>query len=150
LRTGNLPPILYGYLILKGSASIIFILKGSASIIFILKGSASIIFILIIFDFPQPFCGAALPLIDFDVFSRYKLSMKTAISLPDNLFAAADLYAQQQNLTRSELYAKALAEYLQHHRDENVTERINAALVKITQDQLMGEGSLDALRRLPW
>ena len=76
--------------------------------------------------------------------------MKTAISLPDNLYAAADLYAQQQDMTRSELYAKALAEYLQHHRDENVTERINAALVKITQNERMHEGSLDTLRRLPW
>lgn len=76
--------------------------------------------------------------------------MKTAISLPDSLFAAADLYAQQRDMTRSELYAKALGEYLQRHREDHVTERINAALEKITNDQRMGEGSLESLRRLPW
>jgi len=76
--------------------------------------------------------------------------MKTAISLPDKLFAAADLYAQQRDMTRSELYAKALGEYLLRHRDENVTERINTALENISKEQMMGEGSLDVLRRLPW
>jgi metal-responsive CopG/Arc/MetJ family transcriptional regulator len=57
--------------------------------------------------------------------------MKTAISLPDNLFAAADAFAQQRDMTRSELYAKALSEYLQRHPTDNVTKKINAALKKI-------------------
>jgi metal-responsive CopG/Arc/MetJ family transcriptional regulator len=76
--------------------------------------------------------------------------MKTAISLPDGLFAEADLYAQQQDMSRSKLYAKALAEYLQRHRGEDVTARINDALDKIGDQQISGEGSLDSLRRLPW
>ena len=78
--------------------------------------------------------------------------MKTAISLPDELFEAADVYAQRQEISRSELYAKALSEYLKRHKFDNISEKINSALEKInneTQDK-MGECGLDSLRRLPW
>jgi metal-responsive CopG/Arc/MetJ family transcriptional regulator len=34
--------------------------------------------------------------------------MKTAISIPDTLFEQAEAYAEQHNLSRSELYAHAL------------------------------------------
>jgi metal-responsive CopG/Arc/MetJ family transcriptional regulator len=78
--------------------------------------------------------------------------MKTAISLPDGLFAAADLYAQQRDMTRSELYAKALSEYLQRHPTDNVTEKVNSALIKIQNapDDALREYGLDSLRKLPW
>jgi metal-responsive CopG/Arc/MetJ family transcriptional regulator len=78
--------------------------------------------------------------------------MKTAISLPDNLFAAADAFAQQRDMTRSELYAKALSEYLQRHPTDNVTKKINAALKKIegSSDESMREYGLESLRKLPW
>jgi metal-responsive CopG/Arc/MetJ family transcriptional regulator len=51
--------------------------------------------------------------------------MKTAISLPDPLFEAADRLAQRLGISRSELYAAALGEYLRSHRDEGVTEALN-------------------------
>ncbi|MFV9507021.1 MAG: hypothetical protein AB4911_20925 [Oscillochloridaceae bacterium umkhey_bin13] len=38
--------------------------------------------------------------------------MKTAISIPDPLFEAAEQYAQDKGLSRSELYAKAIQHYL--------------------------------------
>ena len=78
--------------------------------------------------------------------------MKTAISLPDNLFAAADAFAQQRDMTRSELYAKALSEYLQRHPTDNVTKKITAALKKIevSPDESMREYGLESLRKLPW
>ena len=41
--------------------------------------------------------------------------MKTAISLPDDLFDSADELAQQLGVSRSELYARAVAEYLAKH-----------------------------------
>lgn len=78
--------------------------------------------------------------------------MKTAISLPDSLFTAADAFAQQRDMTRSELYAKALSEYLQRHPTDNVTEKINSALRRIEgpPDELLREYGLDSLRKLPW
>lgn len=51
--------------------------------------------------------------------------MKTAISLPDDLFALADALARRLRVSRSELYANAVAEYVAKHRDEDVTARLN-------------------------
>ena len=54
--------------------------------------------------------------------------MKTAVSLPDDLFLAANDLAKRQGMSRSELYAVALAEYLAKHRDADVTSRLNEVL----------------------
>ena len=59
------------------------------------------------------------------VIPRYTLGMKTAISLPDEIFESADALAERLGLSRSELYATAVAEYLAKHRDEDVTSRLN-------------------------
>lgn len=48
--------------------------------------------------------------------------MKTAISLPDKLFQAAEAFAQEQGLSRSELYARALLLFLQAQRYEGITD----------------------------
>ncbi len=52
--------------------------------------------------------------------------MKTAISLPDDLFAAADALAERLGLSRSRLVATALAEFVAKHEDRKVTERLDA------------------------
>jgi metal-responsive CopG/Arc/MetJ family transcriptional regulator len=52
--------------------------------------------------------------------------MKTAISLPDELYQEADAVAEQIGVSRSQLYATALAEYLAKFRSEGVTSRLNA------------------------
>ena len=51
--------------------------------------------------------------------------MKTAVSLPDDLFAAADALAGRLGVSRSELYATAVAEFLAKHSASEVTERLN-------------------------
>ncbi len=51
--------------------------------------------------------------------------MKTAISLPDSVFHAAESVAKQLGVSRSELYAKALAEYLQKYNEQQITARFN-------------------------
>lgn len=51
--------------------------------------------------------------------------MKTAISIPDPLFKAAEQYAQEQGLSRSELYAKAIQHYLEALRYHGITEALN-------------------------
>jgi metal-responsive CopG/Arc/MetJ family transcriptional regulator len=53
------------------------------------------------------------------------LSVKTAISVPDELFESAERFAQRQGMSRSELYATALRQYLQEHRSEGITERLD-------------------------
>jgi metal-responsive CopG/Arc/MetJ family transcriptional regulator len=52
--------------------------------------------------------------------------MKTAISLPDDLFESADALAQRLGMSRSALIAAALAEYISKHRASKVTERLDA------------------------
>lgn len=51
--------------------------------------------------------------------------MKTAVSLPDDLFRRAETAARRLRLSRSKLYAKALAEFLKQQNRSAVTERLN-------------------------
>ncbi|MDA3963418.1 MAG: ribbon-helix-helix domain-containing protein [Planctomycetota bacterium] len=54
--------------------------------------------------------------------------MKTAISLPDDLFARADKYAQGKGLSRSALVAEALREYIDRHKSVDITKQLNEAI----------------------
>ena len=56
--------------------------------------------------------------------------MKTAISIPDDLFASADKLADVLDLSRSQLYATAIAEFVAKHRTADITARINAVYEK--------------------
>ena len=52
--------------------------------------------------------------------------MKVAISLPDPLFSAAEHMAEQLHVSRSQLYAQALSEYLDKRQEAVITQRLNA------------------------
>jgi metal-responsive CopG/Arc/MetJ family transcriptional regulator len=52
--------------------------------------------------------------------------MKTAISLPDELFASAEALAERLGVSRSALFATAVAEFLAKHQARKVTDRLNA------------------------
>ncbi len=51
--------------------------------------------------------------------------MKTAVSMPDDLFRSAEAAARRLRVSRSALYAKAIAEYLKRQREGSITERLN-------------------------
>ena len=51
--------------------------------------------------------------------------MKTAISIPDEVFEAADRTAKKLGVSRSELYSTAVHEFIERHRVEDVTSRLN-------------------------
>jgi len=51
--------------------------------------------------------------------------MKTAISIPDDLFADAERLAREQRKSRSRLYGDAVREYVARHSDESVTEALD-------------------------
>jgi predicted DNA-binding protein len=56
----------------------------------------------------------------------YTYSVKTAISLPDKLFYKADQLAKQQGISRSELYKKALEDYVEkQYSKEAIIENLN-------------------------
>ena len=52
--------------------------------------------------------------------------MKTAISIPDPIFQSAEQLAHRLGMSRSELYSKAVTEYLNEHKTQGVTEQLNA------------------------
>ncbi len=51
--------------------------------------------------------------------------MKTAVSIPEELFESAKGLARRLGMTRSELYTKALRDYLREYRGEGITERLD-------------------------
>jgi len=76
--------------------------------------------------------------------------MKTAISLPDVLFAIAEETARSMGIPRSQLFAKALEEFISHYRKENITEKYNEIYSKVNTVDISGieEVSLQNLREL--
>jgi len=56
--------------------------------------------------------------------------MKTAISIPDLVFSRADSFARHRKMTRSALFTIAVDEFIQHHRQEDVTEKLNEVYAK--------------------
>ena len=51
--------------------------------------------------------------------------MKTAISIPDEVFQKAERLAQRLKKSRSQLYSHALREYVSRHSGDDVTEALD-------------------------
>ncbi len=51
--------------------------------------------------------------------------MKTAISIPDKVFKSADVIASKLGISRSELYTKAIKEYIKELNNEQITDKLN-------------------------
>ena len=51
--------------------------------------------------------------------------VKTAVSIPDDDFRLAETAASRLRISRSQLYATALSEYLDRQRQSAITERLN-------------------------
>jgi len=52
--------------------------------------------------------------------------MKTAISILDKVFRLADALAKRLGISRGELYANAIAEFLSKHQSRQVTAHLDA------------------------
>ncbi len=78
--------------------------------------------------------------------------MKAALSIPDRLFSAADALARKLGVSRSRLYATALAEYLAKHRAARVTERLDAVYRAEPSelDESVRRAQRRQLRRAEW
>jgi len=53
-------------------------------------------------------------------------SMKTAISIPNGVFEAAERLSKRLGMSRSELYATAVAAFAERHRATGIRERLDA------------------------
>jgi metal-responsive CopG/Arc/MetJ family transcriptional regulator len=77
--------------------------------------------------------------------------VKTAISIQESLFKDAEALATRMNISRSQLFAIALSEFIQRQQNRHLLEQINAAyddapdplereqqqLMKVKQRQLL-------------
>jgi hypothetical protein len=62
--------------------------------------------------------------------NSYTLHMKTAISLPDDLFEAAEIMAKKMKISRSELYQRAVTNFLQQRSSDMVRESLDRVYSK--------------------
>ena len=76
--------------------------------------------------------------------------MKTAVSLPDRLYEEAERTAQAMGIPRSQLFAKALEEFIERHGRENITERLNEVYSDVTADEFddISNAGLESVRNL--
>jgi metal-responsive CopG/Arc/MetJ family transcriptional regulator len=51
--------------------------------------------------------------------------MKVAVSIPDDVFAEGEALAKRLKSSRSELYSRALGEFIGTHAPDRVTERMD-------------------------
>ena len=82
--------------------------------------------------------------------------MKTAISIPDPVFAKAEVAARRLNMSRSELYAKAVEAWVDAHSEDEVTRAMDEALSEISSEEIEEDlrvvraGARQTMKREPW
>jgi metal-responsive CopG/Arc/MetJ family transcriptional regulator len=78
--------------------------------------------------------------------------MKTAISIPDDLFEGAERLARRTRRSRSHLFTDALREYLARHSPDKVTESMDQAITEIGEDkdQFVSSVARRRLERTEW
>jgi len=78
--------------------------------------------------------------------------MKTAVSLPDDVYERADRLAKRTGRSRSRLFADALREYVAAHSPDEITEAMNKACDETgsTPDPFVREAARRTLERSDW
>jgi len=78
--------------------------------------------------------------------------MKTTASIPDDLFDDAEQLAHRLQISRSRLYARAVAEFVDRHDDGRVKSTMNRVVDEIGEptDPFIHEAGLDSLQRVEW
>lgn len=81
----------------------------------------------------------------------YTLGMKTAISIPDDVFQDAEALARKLKKSRSELYSRAVREYVARYSTDGVTEALDGLYVDgAAADGFTKTAARRTLRRTEW
>jgi len=82
----------------------------------------------------------------------YTLGMKTAISIPNDLFEGAERLARRTRRSRSRLFTDALREYLARHTPDKVTESMDQAVMEVGEgkDEFVSSVARRRLERTEW
>ena len=88
----------------------------------------------------------------FGITSVILLVMKTAISIPNPVFEAAEQLAKELGMSRSELYTTAITAYVEAHGSEDVTEALNRVYAEeaSTVDPVVVQIQIASLDRENW
>lgn len=78
--------------------------------------------------------------------------MKTAVSIPDDVFEAAQRLAQRTRKSRSRIFSEALKEYVARHAPDQVTEAMDRVCAEfgVQEDRFVAGASRRILKRSEW
>lgn len=78
--------------------------------------------------------------------------MKTAVSIPDEIFHDAERLARRTRKSRSRLFSDALREYVERHSPEEITEAMNKACDEAGSqpDPFVAAAARRTLEKIEW
>lgn len=78
--------------------------------------------------------------------------MKTAISIPNEVFRDAESLARQLQVSRSQLYSRAITEYVARHASDSVTESLDRLFTELEEgpDPFVSAAARRVLERTEW
>jgi predicted transcriptional regulator len=78
--------------------------------------------------------------------------MKTAISIPDDVFADAERLARELKQSRSQLYSRAVREYVARHSADSVTAALDAVCAEDTDgdSEFAARAARSSFERTEW
>ena len=78
--------------------------------------------------------------------------MKTAISIPDQVFEQAERLARRTKRSRSQLFSDAMREYIARHSGDEITEAMNRAVDEVgpETDEWLKMATRLTLKRSEW
>jgi hypothetical protein len=78
--------------------------------------------------------------------------MKTAVSIPDEIFAKAERLARRGGRSRSEVFSAALREYVARHAPDEVTDTMNQVCDRVggQQDAFVAAAARRVLENVEW
>lgn len=82
----------------------------------------------------------------------YTSSVKTAVSIPDDIFEEAERLVDRLQSSRSQLDTRALAEFVARYADHRVEATMNAVVAEVgpAVDEFTREAARKTLRRVEW
>jgi predicted transcriptional regulator len=78
--------------------------------------------------------------------------MKAAVSIPDDIFEQGERLARRLHTSRSQLYARALADFVVQHEDDKITSSMNKVLEEVGSEpaEFIRRAARQTRRRVEW
>jgi metal-responsive CopG/Arc/MetJ family transcriptional regulator len=78
--------------------------------------------------------------------------MKTAVSIPDDVFVGAERLARRTKKSRSQIYSEALRDYVARHAPEEVTESMDRVCAGLdsSPEPFVSSAAARVLKRSEW